>query len=72
MDNAKDKSFDTLNSLLSVTANNNAILNTILDVLIAMHLEGKTEDEKSKFMESIDKKTSEYFKSSTSLFLEKP
>ncbi|MEK6783773.1 MAG: hypothetical protein AABY93_18885 [Bacteroidota bacterium] len=59
---------DTLNSILMFSQHNHVILQTCLDVLIAIHLDGKTEEEKDKFLKRINEKISAHREDSKSNF----
>jgi flagellar motor switch protein FliG len=70
MESIENKNFDTINSILSVSANTNALLNSCLDVLIAIHLDGKDEEYKDKFLKKLNSKLQDYDKSAPRLFIE--
>jgi hypothetical protein len=70
MDELRGKSFDTINSLLMVSTETNALLNTCLDVLISIHLDGKPDPVKDKYYERIEQKLKDYRAGATRLYIE--
>ncbi|NOT76705.1 MAG: hypothetical protein HOP08_17390 [Cyclobacteriaceae bacterium] len=61
-DDLKGKSFDSINSILANSLDSNALLSTCLDVLIAVHNDGKTEEEKAAYFKKINEKLAEHRK----------
>jgi hypothetical protein len=48
LEELKDKNYNAIASLVSLTMDNNAMLRTILDVLVDKHMDGKTDEQKKE------------------------
>lgn len=54
LEKLKDNKYDVFSSLLALTMDNNKILNTILDVITDMHVDGKSDEEKKSIAEYVN------------------
>jgi hypothetical protein len=60
---------DSIGSLLSLNVNNRTTLNVILDVLIDIHLDGKSSEYQEKYLDKINEKFDTYSKHSMELLI---
>lgn len=59
---SESKQVDALAAILGIMRNNNATLNTILDTLVDMHTEGKSEEDKKAYLSKVDDRLAAYDK----------